>query len=144
MLYYFYLTWCISAIYFICEKKETNISDLSKIYSFIEDITSLILRPSTLILNISYTQYAINIPYIEVITITYQCVLSRRQTSTFFLSPQTPEPFEVTTWIRLCTQYLTRSVDIYINLIPILCWKVPNTNTASFLWYLKLPCQLVG
>lgn len=71
MLYYFYLTWCISAIYFICEKKETNISDLSKIYSFIEDITSLILRPSTLILNISYTQYAINIPYIEVIIITY-------------------------------------------------------------------------
>lgn len=52
-------------------KKETNISDLSKIYSFIEDITSLILRPSTLILNISYTQYAINIPYIEVIIITY-------------------------------------------------------------------------
>lgn len=71
MLYYFYLTWCISAIYFICEKKETNISDLSKIYSFIEGITSLILRPSTLILNISYTQYAINIPYIEVIIITY-------------------------------------------------------------------------
>lgn len=71
MLYYFYLTWCISAIYFICEKKETNISDLSKIYSFIEDITSLILRPSSLILNISYTQYAINIPYIEVIIITY-------------------------------------------------------------------------
>lgn len=53
------------------KKKETNISDLSKIYSFIEDITSLILRPSTLILNISYTQYAINIPYIEVIIITY-------------------------------------------------------------------------
>lgn len=53
------------------KKKETNISDLSKIYSFIEDITSLILRPSTLILNISYTQYAINIPYIKVIIITY-------------------------------------------------------------------------
>lgn len=73
MLYYFYLTWCISAIYFICEKKR-QIFQISLKYiqfKFIEDITSLILRPSTFILNISYTQYAINIPSIEVILITY-------------------------------------------------------------------------
>lgn len=73
MLYYCTFIWLDALVQYtsFVKKKETNISDLSKIYSFIEDITSLILRPSTLILNVSYTQYAINIPYIEVIIITY-------------------------------------------------------------------------